>query len=194
MAKSKLTTPSDGPAPRGWVHPLHCAWLLLGAVHCTAVIGEGSSATGQGQTGVAAGSTTGAGATPSLGTGGAGNPLGAGGVGASVTPPPPGPIIGNSTLKKFTCAPSAAPDPGPSPLRLLSRTQYQNTLSGLFKTVPNLDSMFGAADTYPTAFGLQQGGVAQVALSGYQAASEAIASAVVADAAQLAVLVPCAAG
>lgn len=192
MANSKLTEVSKGPVPRGRVHPLHCAWLLLGAVHCTAVIGGGSSGTGQGPSGTAAGSTTGAGSSTSVGTGGAGsNPLGTGGLGAGSSPST-GTTFGDSNLKQFSCA-AATPDPGPSPLRLLSRSQYQNTLSGLFKTVPNLDSMFGAASTYPTAFGLAQAGIDQVTLGGYQAASESIAASVVADATQLAALVPCAA-
>jgi hypothetical protein len=173
---------------------LHCAWLLLGAVHCTAVIGGGSpGTTGEGPNGTAAGSSVGTGSTTGTGSGGAGsNPTGTGGSGAAVSTNSSG-YIGDSTLKTFACANPANIDPGPSPLRLLSRTQYQNTLSGLFKTVPNLDTMLGTASTYPTAFGLAQAGIDQVTLGGYQAASEAIANSVVTDAAQLAALVPCAA-
>ena len=194
MAKQELTGAHEGPAPRGWLHPLHCAWLLLGAIHCTATIGGGSpGTTGEGPKGTAAGSSTGAGSTTGVGTGGAGsNPTGSGGTGTGASSSTAD-TIGNSSLKQFTCATSATPDPGPSPLRLLSRTQYQNTLSGLFKTVPNLDSMLGTASTYPTAFGLAQAGIDQVTLGGYQAASESIAASVVADATQLAALVPCAA-
>ncbi|HEX3850424.1 MAG TPA: DUF1592 domain-containing protein, partial [Polyangiaceae bacterium] len=194
MANSKLTGASSNPASRVRVHPLHCAWLLLGAVHCTAVIGGGSpGTTGEGPNGTAAGSSVGTGSTTGTGSGGAGsNPTGTGGSGAAVSTNSSG-YIGDSTLKTFACANPANIDPGPSPLRLLSRTQYQNTLSGLFKTVPNLDTMLGTASTYPTAFGLAQAGIDQVTLGGYQAASEAIANSVVTDAAQLAALVPCAA-
>jgi len=174
MAEPKLPLASGTRAgnSRGrWRQSLHCLWLLLSAAGCTASIKgdlpNGGPATQDGSTSTSMPTST------STSTGGA---------------PPAG------ALAAFACAAPSAPDPGPSPLRLLSRTQYLNTLSTLFTKVPNLDTELGAADTYPSAFGLVQADIDQVTLGGYQQAAEAVSSSIVADAGQLAALVPCAAG
>src|SRR5258706_3135765 len=70
MVNSRLTGARDGTATRGSAHPLHCLWLLLGAVHCTATVSGGPQGSGTG-----AGSSM---ATGSM-TGGAGRGKAAGG-------------------------------------------------------------------------------------------------------------------
>jgi hypothetical protein len=161
-------------ACRALSRTLQCAWLLLGAVHCTAMIDGGVNG-GPGSQG----SSNGTGATSSTGTGGNGS-------GASSA-------VG-TTLDSFTCDSSATPDPGPSPLRLLSRTQYLNTLQGLFSTLPDLSAALGADTTYSAAFGLLQADIDSVQIGGYQAAAEAIATSVVTNPASLSALAPCASG
>jgi hypothetical protein len=105
-----------------------------------------------------------------------------------------GTTTGGGTLESFTCDSSATPDPGPSPLRLLSRTQYLNTLQGLFGTLPDLSTALGEDTTYTGAFGLVQPDIDQVQIGGFQAAAEAIAASVVGNAASLAAVAPCASG
>src|SRR5260221_5507223 len=141
-------------ARRAFSRTLQCASLLLGAVHCTATI-DGSTNGGPGSQG----SSNGTGAASSTGTGGNGS-----GAGSAV----------GTTLDSFTCDSSATPDPRPFPLRLLSRTQYLNTLQGLFSTLPDLSAALGADTTYSAAFGLLQPDIDSVQIGGYQAAAEAI--------------------
>jgi hypothetical protein len=97
-------------------------------------------------------------------------------------------------VQSFTCTAGATPDPGPSPLSLLSRTQYLNTLNGLFTSVPDLTMALGTDTNYSTTFGAGQADIDQVQVGGFQAAAETLATAVVADTKQLTALVPCAAG
>jgi hypothetical protein len=93
----------------------------------------------------------------------------------------------------FTCAAPSAPDPGPSPMSLLSRTQYVNTLQALFGTLPDLSDALGADTNYQTTFGLVQPDVDQVELGGFQAVAELVGAAAV-NGAKLSTLVPCASG
>jgi len=84
-------------------------------------------------------------------------------------------------------------DPGPSPLRLLSRQQYLNTVKELAGDVPDLEQALGD-DVASSAFGLVQPDVTQVQLEHYQKAAGAIAAALVGKAARLDALAPCADG
>jgi hypothetical protein len=75
-------------------------------------------------------------------------------------------------------------DPGPSPLRLLTRSQYVSTVRDLFTTVMLSesalhDALGQAADA--SAFGLLQPDVTQVELEGFQKAAELIAATVIAN-------------
>jgi uncharacterized protein DUF1592/uncharacterized protein DUF1588/uncharacterized protein DUF1595/uncharacterized protein DUF1585/uncharacterized protein DUF1587 len=162
-------------ARRALSRSFHCAWLLLGAAHCTATI-EGGPNGGKGNQGTATGAN---GSSTGNGTGN-----GSGGAGSGT----------GSTLASFTCDSSVTPDPGPSPLRLLSRTQYLNTLQGLFGTLPDLSDALGTDTSYVAAFGLVQPDIDSVQIGGYQAAAEAIATSVVSNAASLTALAPCASG
>src|SRR5450755_3839628 len=175
--------PTDRRKVRNWStarralsRPFHCTWLLFGALHCTATIEGGQNGSNGNQ-----GTVTGANGS-STGSNGTGNGSGGAGSGAG------------STLASFTCDSSASPDPGPSPLRLLSRTQYLNTLQGLFGTLPDLSAALGADTPYSAAFGLVQPDIDSVQIGGYQSAAEAIASAVVSSPASLTAVAPCASG
>jgi hypothetical protein len=145
--------------------------LLLGALHCTAVI-NGVSGSGSGDSTSSTGSGTGSGSTGS-------------GSGTSTS---------GGALEDFSCDSSATPDPGPSPLRQLSRSQYLNTLQGLFKTVPDLSDALGTDTNYSTTFGLIQADIDQVQIGGFQAAAEAVAASVVANTDSLQAVAPCASG
>lgn len=84
-------------------------------------------------------------------------------------------------------------DPGPSPMQLLSRQQYLNTVKELAGDVPGLEQALGDEAT-SSAFGLVQPDVTQVQLEHYQKAAGAIAAAVVGNQAALDKLAPCAQG
>jgi hypothetical protein len=124
--------------------PLSYGWLLLGAVNCTAMI-DGTPAGGSSSQGSSSG-------TPGSSTPG------------STTPGSTTPGGGTTTLQSFTCAAGATPDPGPSPLSLLSRTQYLNTLHGLFTSLPDLTMALGTDTNYSTTFGAGQADIDQVQL------------------------------
>ncbi len=156
----------------------HCAWLLLGAVHCTAMIDRPGGGTGNGATlggnGSPGGSSTTGGSTVT-------------GTGSSSAP-------GNGVLDALTCNSSASPDPGPTPLNQLSRTQYLNTLSNLFTSVPDLTAALGADTNYSATFGFVQADIDSVQITNYQTAAETVAAAVVANSSSLAKVAPCASG
>ncbi|MDF3068137.1 MAG: hypothetical protein K0R38_3738 [Polyangiaceae bacterium] len=84
-------------------------------------------------------------------------------------------------------------DPGPSPMRLLSRRQYLNTVKELAGDVPGLEQALGQTED-ASAFGLVQPDVTQVELEHYQAAANAVAAAIVTDPARLDKVAPCASG
>jgi hypothetical protein len=194
-----MSTPSSAKCGARRIVP--GAWLLLGAVNCTGTIGalpqddpdNGPAVSGQnpgknGNRGTLGGPTgiggTGA-MTGDLGsaTGPAGNPDP-----GSATP------VGTTAPATFSCTSPDAPDPGPSPLRLLSRIQYLNTLQSLFGKLPDLSDALGADTNHTAAFGLLQPDVDQVQLGGFQAATESIAAAVTTNATKLSALAPCASG
>ncbi len=148
--------------------------LALGAAACTGNI-SGDPLHGPGAMGAAA-------APGSVGSGGAGStPVGTPGGGAS-----------SSTMtQSFNCK-AGTVDPGPSPMKLLSRSQYLNSVRDLLGTVPNLDTALGASAN-ASAFGLVQPDVAQVDVENYGNAAKVISAAVVGTAATLNTLAPCAA-
>ncbi|WP_437984193.1 DUF1592 domain-containing protein [Sorangium sp. So ce117] len=84
-------------------------------------------------------------------------------------------------------------DPGPSPMRLLSREQYLNTVRDLAGDVPGLDAALGPA-IEASAFGLLQPDVTQVELEHFQAAADVIAAAIAGNPAALDRIAPCEAG
>jgi hypothetical protein len=99
---------------------------------------------------------------------------------------------GNGPIDQLDCT-NHVPDPGPSPMQLLSRQQYLNTVKELVGDVPGLDQVFGD-DIAPSAFGLVQAVVTQVQLEQFQQAAQTIAGVVVGNQATLDKVAPCAAG
>jgi hypothetical protein len=107
--------------------------------------------------------------------------------GSPGTSPPAGGPVDGMTRAPLDCA--AAPlDPGPSPLQLLTREQYVNTLRDLFGGDGDVTGMLDGVPL-PSAFGLQQPDVSQVELEGFQKAAAQVAQKVVAHA--LATVAPC---
>ncbi|KYF94077.1 hypothetical protein BE17_53480 [Sorangium cellulosum] len=84
-------------------------------------------------------------------------------------------------------------DPGPSPMRMLSREQYLNTVRDLAGDVPGLEEALGPANE-ASAFGLLQPDVTQVELEHFQAAADAIAAAIARDPTALGEVAPCEGG
>lgn len=84
-------------------------------------------------------------------------------------------------------------DPGPSPMRLLSRAQYLSTVQALAGDVPGLDATLGDA-VDASAFGLVQPDVTQVQVEHFQKAADAIAKVVATNQATLDKVAPCAQG
>jgi hypothetical protein len=110
------------------------------------------------------------------------------------------PGSGSTWVNAFPCT-STTPSSGPTPLLLLSRAQYLNTLQSLFgAVVPNLDSALGPDGSYQTTdgavtqFGLIQADIDLTEVANYQTAAERVATAVVNDPTTLSAIVPCAAG
>jgi hypothetical protein len=95
-------------------------------------------------------------------------------------------------ISQLDCA-SRAADPGPSPLRLLSREQYLSTVQALVGDVPGLDAALGAS-VGASAFGLVQPDVTQVELEHFQKAADVIAKAIVGNQTLLDTIAPCAPG
>jgi hypothetical protein len=91
--------------------------------------------------------------------------------------------------ERLDCEASAV-DPGASPLRLLSRRQYMNTVRDLVGEVEGLEEALGPASE-ASAFGLVQPDVTQVELESFQAAADLLAAAVVSDPETLAAVAPC---
>ncbi|MES1183889.1 MAG: DUF1587 domain-containing protein, partial [Myxococcales bacterium] len=133
------------------------------------------------------GSLTGADGTPA-GVGG-----GVSGGGAAPTTTPGGGVGGTGAgIDTLDCAKHVV-DPGPSPMQLLSRQQYLNTVKELAGDVPGLEQTLGD-DVTASAFGLVQPDVTQVQLEHFQKAAGAIAAAIVGAPATLDKIAPCAAG
>jgi hypothetical protein len=112
---------------------------------------------------------------PGDGTGGAGNQ----------TP-------GTTTPRAFDCKDGSV-DPGPSPMKRLSRSQYLNSVRDLLGEVSGLEAALGTS-TSASAFGLIQPDVAQVDLENYRNAATTVAAQIAADPAALKQLAPCADG
>lgn len=194
-----MSTPPNQGEYRALLRPVFGAWLFLGAVDCTGTIGplpqDDPAPFGAG-VGRGHRTTTGSGVGPA-GVGGngptSGDPPSTSDPSGSADPAATAPA-GVAVPRTFTCVSPDAPDPGPAPLRLLSRAQYLNTLKSLFGTLPDLDDALGADTNRTLAFGLLQPDVDQVQLGAFQAAAETIASAVVADTVKLSALAPCASG
>lgn len=150
------------------------AWLVLSVPACVAGSSPGA-ANGSGEGSVAAG----------LGgdTGGGVAPV-SGGQGGANSMPPSGSPLG------FNCK-AGSVDPGPSPMKLLSRTQYLNSVRDLVGVVNGLETALGASSN-ASAFGLVQPDVAQVDLENYRNAATTVAAAVVTNPTLMSRLAPCA--
>ncbi|MET0792893.1 MAG: DUF1592 domain-containing protein [Polyangiaceae bacterium] len=171
-------TPQTAEFPQRRVSlPLAClAWLALCVPACVSGhSGNGSSNNDNGGSGNPS-TAPGAGADGSVFPGG-----GAGGA-ASTMP--------GSTPLGFNCK-AGTVDPGPSPMKLLSRGQYLNSVRDLVGTVSGLDGALGASSN-ASAFGLVQPDVAQVDLENYRNAATTVAASVVTNAKLLNQLAACA--
>jgi hypothetical protein len=149
---------------------------LLHVVGCAALVGS-SACTGN-----------------LIGNGDGGNgpgPIASGGSSATTSPQGASGSAGEGAIP-LDCS-QHVPDPGPSPLHLLSRRQYLNTVQELVGDVPGIAQALGD-DVAASAFGLVQPDVTQVQLEQFQKAAGSIAAAVVANQATLEKLAPCAMG
>jgi hypothetical protein len=158
---------------------------IKAVVFCGAVLGAAAFAACVGNIGDAGSSGLG-GAPGSSGAGQGGSSSSGGG--------------GTTSVEAFPCT-TTTPSTASTPMLLLSRAQYVNTLQDLFGAVtPNLDGALGQDSTYRVAdgqdaqFGLIQADIGLTSITNYQTAAELVAAAVVGDASTLAKLVPCASG
>ena len=151
------------------------AWLALGVPAC--VSGHAGTSSGNHSNGDPGSESPdpGTDAPGSDGTGGAGNQ----------TP-------GTTAPRAFDCKDGSV-DPGPSPMKLLSRSQYLNSVRDLVGSVSGIQTALGTS-TNASAFGLIQPDVAQVDLENYRNAATTVAAQVTADPAALEQLAPCADG
>ncbi len=107
---------------------------------------------------------------------------------------------GPISVEAFPCT-STTPSSGPTPMLLLSRAQYTNTMQTLFGSVtPDLSSALGPDSSYQITdgqvaqFGLVQADVDLASVTNYQTAAELVAAAVVGDATTLSAIDPCSSG
>lgn len=112
--------------------------------------------------------------------------------GSGMVSPNGGAAAGSGPIAQLDCTNHAA-DPGPSPMQLLSRQQYLNTVKEVAGDVPGLDQALGD-DVTASAFGLVQPDVTQVQLEHFQKAAQTIAAVIVGNQAALDKIAPCAAG
>ena len=94
------------------------------------------------------------------------------------------------TASSLRCDTAAPVDPGPSPLRLLTREQYLNTLRDLVGNAAELSGTLSSV-AEPSEFGLLQADVSLVELEDFQRAADTVAAKAVADKTLLASLAPC---
>ena len=120
------------------------------------------------------------------------NGVGASGGSGAITTPGAGSGGGGSTIDTLDCATQVV-DPGPSPMQLLSRQQYLNTVKELAGDVPGVEQALGD-EVASSAFGLVQPDVTLVMLEHFQKAAAAIAAVVVGNATTLSKIAPCAMG
>lgn len=97
---------------------------------------------------------------------------------------------GNGAL---ACDSAAAVDPGPSPMRLLSREQYLNTVRDLVGDVGDLGGALGTSGQ-ASAFGLIQPDITQVEVENFQSAANIIAASIATKADALSAIAPCSDG
>jgi hypothetical protein len=136
-----------------------------------------------------------AGCNGNLSGGGQGSPgggLAASGGSGGLNTPGAGSGGGGTVINGLDCTTHVV-DPGPSPLQLLSRQQYLNTVKELAGDVPGIEQALGD-DVASSAFGLVQPDVTQVQLEHYQQAAGTVAAVLVGNAATLNQLAPCGAG
>jgi hypothetical protein len=184
------------PIDRSLLGCTRLATLGVFMLACTGSVTEprggaaGSESAGAGAS-AATGATSGSNAGASAGgaVGGSGGDAASAGSGAQPSAGASGSGAGSSPV---SACDSAAVDPGPSPLSLLTRTQYLNVLHDLFGSVPDL-SVALAGGARGSTIGAGQGDISQVELEDYQRAAEIVAADVV-QGERLAELVPCADG
>lgn len=158
------------------------AGLTIALSGCNSTLTRPESDPGAGALGGTAGTGGGAGGSGS-GSGAVSGSSGASGAGASTGGADPGDVDCDAR----------AIDPGPSPMRLLSRVEYTNSLRDLFGEIPGVDAALGPA-VDASAFGLVQPDVTQVELESFQSAGDVVAAAVTRDSQKLRALAPCAEG
>lgn len=96
----------------------------------------------------------------------------------------------NSIPTTLTCSPGAEIDPGPSPLRRLTRTQYINSVKDLLGDLPVLSTIL-TTQKDASAFGSIPSDVSTADVASYQTAANAIAIALIADKNKLKVVANC---
>jgi uncharacterized protein DUF1592/uncharacterized protein DUF1588/uncharacterized protein DUF1595/uncharacterized protein DUF1585 len=127
-------------------------------------------------------------------TGSAGDAPGNGSSASGAPGTTPGPSGGAGaivpSIDTFDCTKHVV-DPGPSPMQLLSRQQYLNTVKELAGDVPGIEPALGD-DVAASAFGLVQPDVTQVQLERFQEAAGTIAAVLVGTPETLNKVAPCA--
>jgi len=88
-------------------------------------------------------------------------------------------LPGSNGPQGFECK-AGTIDPGPSPMKLLSRSQYLNSVRDLVGPIPDLEVALGPSSN-ASAFGLVQPDVSPVDLENFRNAAGRVASAVTAD-------------
>ena len=177
MSHLRRTDTSTGPtrkgAPRGRLPIILAACSMLGALGCNG----GAEAARSRATSPGSGSEI---STPTAGAGGIPDSNAAGTT--STAPNGAGP-------RAFECQ-TGTIDPGPSPMKLLSRSQYLNSVRDLLGNDTNPESALGASSS-ASAFGLVQPDVSQIDLESYRNAASKASSAAVANKTVLEKLAPC---
>ena len=133
-----------------------------------------------------------------IGDGGAGGKGAAGGPGGSANGSGSGGP--GATADAFACT-TDTPSSAPTPMLMLSRGQYVNTLAALFgATAPDVSGALGPdsstqiTDGQVAQFGLVQADIDLATTTNFQTAAEQVAAAVVGDAKALAAVDPCPSG
>ena len=172
----RIETCAETASPeRALLGVAYMVWLLAFPGCVTGASGNHGSATLPGSAGEASSSESNGGGEGAL--------PGAGSAGASSTMPGP---------RGFECM-TGTVDPGPSPMKLLTRTQYLNSVHDLVGEIAGLDGALGAGRS-ASAFGLVQPDVAQVDLENYRNAANQASLSVASNKSLLKQLAPCADG
>jgi hypothetical protein len=173
-----MLAPRRFPPRRSW----HACVIALAVGGCTGVV---SGPSGQAPTGGGPGAGAAGTGSPASGTAGSSATMGVAGNGGVL---PTGTAGAGSTA---ACN-AAVPDPGDAPLTRLTQEQYLASLNDLFGNI-DLSSIYPTGQS-ASQFGLAQADVDGTDLDHYQRASEAVAAAVVGNAASLNKVAPCAQG